>query len=135
MAESEDLEWALERARVQDPRGLHGLFRSLGPGVVGYLRARKVDDPDGIANDVFVRAFRNLADFDGHADQFRSWLFAIAHNAAIDNARARRRRPPAAPLTSVAEPATAPDTVTDAVDVTLGNARVEALLEVLSPDQ
>jgi RNA polymerase sigma factor (sigma-70 family) len=135
MAEMGDLAWGLERARAADPRGFHALFRILGPGVVGYLRARKVDDPDGVANDVFVRAFRKIDTFEGEAEQFRSWLFTIAHNAAIDNARARRRRPAATPLEHVAEPATTPDPVADAADAQFGNERVEALLALLSPDQ
>src|SRR4051794_24910681 len=135
MTGSEDISWGLERARAGDPRGFHALFRSLGPSVVGYLRARKVDDPDGIANDVFVCAFRGIDRFDGRADQFRSWLFTIAHNAAIDNARARRRRPAPVSLAATPEPTSAPDPVAEAVDGRLGNARVDALLDLLSPDQ
>lgn len=130
-----DLAWGLERARAADPRGFHALFTILGPSVVGYLRARRVDDPDGVANDVFVRAFRRLDTFTGEADQFRSWLFTIAHNAAIDNARARRRRPPATTIEHVAEPSTTPDPVADAAEAKLGTERVDALLAQLSPDQ
>jgi RNA polymerase sigma-70 factor (ECF subfamily) len=135
MAVQDDLGWALERAREGDSRGFHALFRTLGPGVVGYLRARQVDDPDGVANDVFVRAFGKLDTFSGGDGEFRSWLFAIAHNAAIDNARARRRRPAATTLEAVPDPATGPDDVPDAADARLGEDRVEALLESLSPDQ
>jgi RNA polymerase sigma-70 factor (ECF subfamily) len=134
MAVQDDLAWALERAREGDSRGFHALFRTLGPSVVGYLRARQVDDPDGIANDVFVRAFGKLDTFSGGGGEFRSWLFAIAHNAAIDNARARRR-PTATTLEAAPEPATAADDVPDAADAHLGAARVGALLGLLSPDQ
>jgi RNA polymerase sigma-70 factor (ECF subfamily) len=111
------------------------LFRTLGPSVVGYLRARKVDDPDGIANDVFLRAFRNLETFDGTPDQFRSWVFTIAHNAAVDNARARGRRPRITSLEVAPEPATDPETVGRAVEARLEVARIEELLARLSPDQ
>lgn len=135
MADTGDLEWGLERARAADPRGFHALFRILGPGVVGYLRARKVDDPDGVANDVFVRAFRGLDRFDGTGEQFRSWLFTIAHNAAIDHARARQRRPQTTTIERVAEPSTTGDPVAEAADAQLGNERVEALLAHVSPDQ
>jgi len=135
MSEMGDLAWGLERARAADPRGFHALFRTLGPALVGYLRARKVDDPDGVANDVFLRAFRKIDTFEGEAEQFRSWLFTIAHNAAIDNARARRRRPVAATLEHVSEPATTPDPVAEAADAQFGSERVEALLTLLSPEQ
>ncbi|HVJ98188.1 MAG TPA: sigma factor, partial [Acidimicrobiia bacterium] len=134
MAKNGDLAWGLERARASDPRGFHALFRILSPSVVGYLRARKVDDPDGTANDVFVRAFRKIDTFEGGPEQFRSWLFTIAHNAAIDDARARRRWPPVTTLEHVAEPKTTVDPVAEAADATLGNERVEALLALLSPD-
>ena len=89
MADNGDLAWGLERARAADPRGFHALFRILGPSVVGYLRARKVDDPDGVANDVFVRAFRKIDTFDGEAEQFRSWVFTIAHNAGTEDPEER----------------------------------------------
>jgi RNA polymerase sigma-70 factor (ECF subfamily) len=135
MAGNGDLAWGLERARAADPRGFHALFRILGPSVVGYLRARKVDDPDGLANDVFVRAFRKIDTFDGEAEQFRSWVFTIAHNAAIDNARARRRKPAATTLDNVPEPATTPDPVAEAAEAGFGNDHVEELLALLSPDQ
>ena len=135
MADNGDLAWGLERARAADPRGFHALFRILGPSVVGYLRARKVDDPDGTANDVFVRAFRKIDTFEGGPEQFRSWLFTIAHNAAIDGARARLRWPPPAPLERVPEPATGPDPVADAAEAQFGSERVDELLALLSPDQ
>ena len=60
-----ELTVAIERARAGDPRGFDALFRTLGAPVVGYLRARGVRDPDGVANDLFVRAFRNIHTFQG----------------------------------------------------------------------
>ena len=109
------------------------LFRATGASVVGYLRVRHVEDPDGLANEVFVRAFRMIHTFQGGGARFRSWLFTIAHNAAIDDARRRRRRPTETPLGDAGEPAGG-DVEAD-IAAALGNDRVHALLDLLSPEQ
>src|SRR5258708_29579781 len=93
MSASGDLDLAFERARTGDSRGFDALFRAHAPSLVGYLRARGVSDPDDLANEVFVRAFRSVHTVQGDSDRFRSWLFGIARNAAIDDARRRRRQP------------------------------------------
>jgi RNA polymerase sigma-70 factor (ECF subfamily) len=59
---------------------------------VRTLIARMVGDPalaEDLAQDTFLKAFRNLATFDT-TRKFSSWLFRIANNTAID---AIRRRP------------------------------------------
>jgi RNA polymerase sigma-70 factor (ECF subfamily) len=127
------LDGALDSARAGDPRGFDALFRAMAPVVAGYLRARKVEDPDGVANDVFVRAFRTIHTFKGDADRFRSWLFTIAHNAAVDDARRRGRRLLEVSLDAAPE-AAAGDVEADAA-ARLGRERVQGLLDQLSPDQ
>jgi len=124
---------AIERARAGDPRGFDTLFRTLGAPVVGYLRARGVRDPDGVANDVFVRAFRNIHTFQGDDERFRSWVFSIAHNAAIDDSRRRRRRVVETDLASAPE-AVGGDVEFDVL-ARLAEERVRVLLERISPDQ
>jgi RNA polymerase sigma-70 factor (ECF subfamily) len=132
-AEDLDLDRALDWARAGDARGFEALFRATGASVVGYLRTRHVSDPDGAANEVFLRAFRTIQTFHGDARRFRSWLFTIAHNAAIDDARRRRRRLREAPLDNTREPAGG-DVEADAT-AALADERVHALLDQLSPDQ
>jgi RNA polymerase sigma-70 factor, ECF subfamily len=133
MANAEEPALALDRARAGDPRGFDVLFRTFGTAVVGMLRAKGVRDPDDLANEVFVRAFRNIHDFRGGTDGFRAWLFAIAHNAAIDDARRRRRRVDESPLDDAVHPAGG-DVEVEALD-RLAHARAHALLHGLSPDQ
>ncbi len=127
------LDGALEQARAGSERGFDELFRATGAAVAGYLRARGVHDPEGVANDVFVRAFRTLHTFQGDGERFRSWLFTIAHNAGIDDARRRRRRVVEASLAAVADPVGGD--VEDDVVAHLAHERVHALLALLSPDQ
>jgi RNA polymerase sigma-70 factor (ECF subfamily) len=129
----EDLDVAVKRAQEGDGRGFEELFRACAKPVAGYLRSRHVSDPDGIANEVFLRAFRNVHTFRGDSERFRSWLFTIAHNAAIDDARRRRRRRP-----EVSMPDDGPETsgdVRDDVEARFGAARVDELLRSLSDDQ
>src|SRR5205085_1051217 len=101
--------------------------------VVAYLRARQVSDPDGLANEVFLRAFRSIHTVRGDSDRFRSWLFGIAHNAAVDDARRRRRRVRETPL----DPShgTAGGDVEFDAGVELERERVQAMLDGLAPDQ
>jgi RNA polymerase sigma-70 factor (ECF subfamily) len=128
-----ELDDALDRARAGDPRGFDTLFRSTGAAVAGFLRARNVTDPDGLANEVFLRVFRKIDCFEGNGAQFRSWLFTVARNAAIDDARRRRRRPAPAPIEQAPDPVGGD--VEDDVIARLANDRVRAMLDHLSPDQ
>jgi RNA polymerase sigma-70 factor (ECF subfamily) len=127
------VEAAIKQAQGGDARGYETLFHTFGGQVVGYLRARHVDDPDGVANEVFLRAFKTIHTFQGDEGRFRSWLFTIVHHAAVDDVRRRRRRVEAAPLERAPEPAGG-DVEDDAL-AELARTRVGALLADLSPDQ
>lgn len=89
-----DLPFSAVLAGAQDgsPWAFRRIFDWLGPGVLGYVRGQRCDDPDLVANEVFVRAFQHIGAFRGDEDQFRSWTFAIARNAVIDERRRGARR-------------------------------------------
>jgi RNA polymerase sigma-70 factor (ECF subfamily) len=123
----------LDRARDGDPRAFDALYCAHRRAVVGYLRARGVRDADDLANEIFVRAFRNIRTVRGDAERFRSWLFGIAHNAAIDDARRRRRRPDETPLDTQAVPSGGD--VEDEAGLALERDQVLSLLGDLAPDQ
>ena len=127
------LDVALEHARAGEARGFDVLYQAHAVAVVGYLRARHVGDADDLANEVFLRAFRTIHTVQGDADRFRSWLFGIARNAAIDDARHRRRRLVEstldAPLAAVGG-----DVEAEAL-ARLERERVHRLLDGLAPDQ
>jgi RNA polymerase sigma-70 factor, ECF subfamily len=101
------------------------------------LIARVTGDPalaEDLAQETFVKAFRNLAAFDT-TRRLSSWLFRIAHNTAID--ALRRARPnlvslePTSPGGRSDPPApTAPDPIErealrGALDAALGPLRPE----------
>src|SRR5258708_34692021 len=133
MSASGDLDLAFERARTGDSRGFDALFRAHAPSLVGYLRARGVSDADDLANEVFVRAFRTIHTVQGDSNRFRSWLFGIAHNAAVDASRRRRRRPHETPLDPELA-ATGGDVEVEAVTTIEAELR-RGMLTRLAPDQ
>ena len=54
---------------------------------------RGAADRDDVTSEVFLAVFDRLATFTGSEAQFRSWVFAIAHNKAADVHRREMRRP------------------------------------------
>ncbi|MGK2957481.1 MAG: RNA polymerase sigma factor [Acidimicrobiales bacterium] len=83
----------LAAARVGAAWAFACLFESLASTVTGYLKAQGATDADGLANDVFFRAFTRLDGFDGNEESFRSWVLTIAHHRLIDERRHISRRP------------------------------------------
>lgn len=123
----------LAASRADAPWAHRRLFESFSGPVAGYLRRQGAEDPDGLANDVFLRVFTNLARFEGDEPRFRSWLFTIAHHCLIDDRRRRSRRP------VIADDVVPEDRASEGADAgalrRLGEARVRELLDGLSADQ
>jgi RNA polymerase sigma-70 factor, ECF subfamily len=105
------------------------------------LIARMVGDfstAEDLAQETFVKAFRNLAAFDT-TRRLSSWLFRIAHNTALD--ALRRSRPPVVPIEQApteshrlaAEPS-APASADPVERAALGKA-IAAGLAQLRPEQ
>lgn len=90
---SADLRDALALARAGDERGFSTIYTELAASVNRYAHSRNVEDPEQFTNDVFLSAFRSLDRFEGDEDRLRGWIFTIARNRAIDDARRRSRRP------------------------------------------
>ena len=76
----EGFDATLAAARTGEGWAFERLFGWLGRPVAAYLRGAGTEDPDGSANDVFLRAFTTLGRFEGDEDRFRSWVFTIAHH-------------------------------------------------------
>jgi RNA polymerase sigma-70 factor (ECF subfamily) len=79
-------------------RTLAGSQEAFGDLVVRYQRpifglivrmVRNQATAEELAQDVFIKAYRNLASFDRRR-KFSSWLFKVAHNATIDHLRRRQ---------------------------------------------
>lgn len=91
----------LHAARNGDVGARERILLPLLPRVRGYLRAQRVPDVDDAVSDVTIRVLDTVARFEGDQRAFRSWVFTIAHNRAVDGHRRRRDH---MPLESVAEP-------------------------------
>ena len=102
------------------------------------LIARIVDDrglAEDLAQDTFIKAFRNLAAFDT-TRRLSSWLFRIAHNTALDSLR--RVRPATVPLKALSangdadsvRDAPAPESPDPVEQEALGHAIDRALAEL-----
>lgn len=87
-----DEERDLDRARNGDREAFGRLVRRHQRRV--YAAALHIlgnhSDADDVAQEVFVRAYRGLAQFDGRADLF-TWLYRITVNTALNALRSDKR--------------------------------------------
>ncbi len=81
-AAQRDAAWAYER-----------LWWAYRAPVASYLRLQGAFDPDDLTSEVFLGAFRDIAAFTGSEDQFRGFLFTIAHRRLTDERRRASVRP------------------------------------------
>jgi RNA polymerase sigma-70 factor (ECF subfamily) len=100
------LSTAVAAARTGDEQAFVTLWRALHPPLLRYLTVRGDDAPEDIASETWMHVVKGLAGFEGDAAAFRAWLFTIARHRAVDQGRARTRRP----VVAVGEPAALPDT-------------------------
>jgi RNA polymerase sigma-70 factor (ECF subfamily) len=88
----------LEAARRGDPDALSELWRAYQAPLLRYLRVRRIVSPDDVASTVWIDVARSVARFEGDGDDFRRWLFTIAHRRSVDEVRravrARATEPP-----------------------------------------
>jgi RNA polymerase sigma factor (sigma-70 family) len=69
------------------------VYDRLAPAVLGYFRAHRTADPEGLTGDVFVSVARRLEQFEGDDEALRRWVFTIAHNRLVDEIRRSSRQP------------------------------------------
>ena len=128
----------LEQAQAGSERAWEHLYAQFAPPVRAYVAMRGAADPDDLVGETFVQIARNLARFEGAEQEFRSWLFMIAHNRVIDERRRAGRRPtfPVAEHDEAGGGLLMPsgDVEAEALDA-LGLERVRALLAILTADQ
>ena len=135
MALSNNFAAVLRAARTGEEWAWRALYAEVAPALLGYLRARRADQPEDVLGEVMLQIVRDLPSFDGGKGEFRAWAFTIAHHRLLDERRRSARRP--------AEPMPAPelerlgplgDTEEEALRA-LSAERVGRLLTQLSPDQ
>ncbi|MFJ4026719.1 RNA polymerase sigma factor [Paenarthrobacter sp. NPDC089989] len=100
-----------------------------GP-VFGYLRARGVDDPEAVTQDVFLALYPKLATLHGGLQGAKTLLFSIAHARMVDHYRKRERTPEPTPYEADLDSRSAPS----AEDQAVGALGVTELMEDLADD-
>ncbi len=125
----------LTAAQAKQGRAFERLYRALSPVVTGYLRVQGSPEPDDLTNEVFLNAFGAIESFRGDEDQFRSWVFTIAHRRLTDERRRRGRRPQIADWDVTDAPDAAGGDVEDEALRRMSVERVVQLCGDLSPDQ
>jgi len=117
-----------------DPEAVEAVYRFLAPRVLGYLRVRGVDDPEGLTNEVFIAVIPRLPGVRGGAAGLRSLVFSVAHARVVDDHRRRARWPSQAPY----EPQLDTRSAASAETEVMGSVRtteVGQLLEELGEEQ
>lgn len=132
MAElSDDL---VSAARSGDPEAVGTIYAELSPKVHGYLRARGVEDPEGLTSEVFLQVLTKLRGLRGGPAELRTFVFSVAHARAVDEIRRKARRPVSSPYEAefdLREVQSAESTaLADA-----GGRNVRDLLELLNEEQ
>ncbi len=88
MASMESTDKSLMKAHIKgDPKAFGELVRRYGDGLLGYLTrmSRNRHEAEDLFQETFKRVHEKAHTFRG--GQFKSWLFRIATNAAIDGMR------------------------------------------------
>ena len=117
-----------------DPDAFRQVYAALAPKVHGYLRARGVDDAEGLTSDVFLAVLPRLGGLSGGASGLRTLVFSVAHARAVDHTRRSARRPADLPY----EPEYDERRTASAEQVAVGSLEAEralALMTELNDDQ
>ena len=97
-----------------------------------HLTVGNRQDAEDLTNQTFIRMLESIDRFEWRKAPVSAWLFRIAHNAAIDHFRARRRwRSEEEP----GEPGEAQGSAEDEAIDSLGHRSMLAMIRSLSPDQ
>lgn len=84
----------VRRCLARDERAYRELVRTYQSSVtnLAWRITGNADDAAEVAQETFIRVLRSLQTYDPERP-FRSWLFKIASNLALDLIRRRKRRP------------------------------------------
>jgi RNA polymerase sigma-70 factor, ECF subfamily len=109
-------------------------YREFSPAILNYLRARGVEDPEGMTQEVFLALYPQLPEVHGGLTGIKSLAFSIAHARYVDEHRRRLKTPPTTGYDADADPRCC-DSAEDQLLEAEGSAQVMALLGTLQHDQ
>jgi RNA polymerase sigma-70 factor (ECF subfamily) len=85
---------AIAMARDGDSEGMRYLYLRYGDNVYGYVRSivRDAHDAEDITQQLFLKLMTALRQYEPRGVPFSAWMLRLAHNLAMDHARAPARR-------------------------------------------
>jgi RNA polymerase sigma factor (sigma-70 family) len=83
----------LSAALAGEPSGFSAVYTVISPAVLGYFRARGVEDAEALTQDVFVDVLPKLASVTGGHTGLRTFIFSVAHARLVDYRRRAERTP------------------------------------------
>jgi RNA polymerase sigma factor (sigma-70 family) len=92
MSYEDEFESRLAAAREGSERALTGIYRSVYPRIVAFLRGVEPADADDLASETWLDVAHGLKRFRGDERAFRAWAFTIARRRVSDLRRRRARK-------------------------------------------
>ena len=92
MTQGEVFESVLAAAQAGAEWAFSRLYTEFNPRVERYFASRAPRAADDLAADTWMGVARRLKGFEGDENQFRAWLFTIAHRRLLDHWTAQNRR-------------------------------------------
>lgn len=112
------------------------LYRELNPALLRYFAARMPDDAQDLAADTWMGAARRIGSFVGGEQDFRRWLFTIAHHQLVRHWRAASRRPArSVPDTELMDHPGTAQPAEDVVGALSAESAAARIASLLSPEQ
>ena len=130
---ADPLDAVLLGARQGDEVSFRQLWRQLNPRLLRYLAVRDPARFEDLAAETWLQVVRDLEQFDGDAQDFRAWLFALARHRCIDAWRTSARQPTIS-VTELEDRSTGDVTELTALE-RLSTAEAVALIRTLPSDQ
>ncbi len=90
----EPFDAVLAAARTGAPWAWEAIYRDLAGQVGGYLRSRGAVEPEDVLSETFLSVAQDITRFEGGEQDFRAWVFTIAHRRLQDSFRKRGRQVP-----------------------------------------
>lgn len=132
----ESFESVLMAAQAGGEWAFAELYDLYNPLLERYFAARVSSAAEDLAAETWMGAARTLAKFRGNEDQFRSWLFTIAHHRLSDYWKDRKRRGwESADTDSLTNHLAPDDTEQTVLDSLSGRAAAQKIAAALSPEQ
>ncbi len=112
------------------------LYREANPRLMRYFASRARDEAQDLAAETWMAVARQIGSFEGAEDDFRRWLFTIAHHQLVGHWRsAGRRRDGPVPDSELSDLAGTADPSEDVVGALSAQEAVERIAAALSPEQ